>query len=37
MRRILRKIAEGDEEHLGDLSTIQDASVIKQLIEFRGK
>jgi hypothetical protein len=37
MRRILRKIAEREEEHLGDLSTIQDASVIQQLIENRGK
>lgn len=37
MRRILRKIAEKDEEHLGDISTIQDTSVIQQLIEYRGK
>jgi acetyl-CoA synthetase len=33
MRRILRKIACHDIDHLGDLSTLSDASVVQQLIE----
>ena len=32
MRRILRKIAEEDIEDLGDISTLADPSVVKQLI-----
>ena len=32
MRRILRKIAEDDIENLGDISTLADPSVVKQLI-----
>jgi acetyl-CoA synthetase len=32
MRRILRKIAEGDTENMGDISTLADPSVVKQLI-----
>ena len=32
MRRILRKIAEGQTENLGDLSTLADPSVIQKLI-----
>ncbi len=35
MRRILRKIAEGDYEHLGDVSTLADPLVIKDLVEHR--
>ena len=31
MRRILRKIAEGDLENLGDISTLADPSVVKEL------
>ena len=32
MRRILRKIAEGDTNNLGDTSTLADPSVIDQLL-----
>ena len=32
MRRILRKIAEGDIDNLGDISTLADPSVVKELI-----
>jgi len=32
MRRILRKIAEGDYEHLGDVSTLADPSVVRDLV-----
>jgi acetyl-CoA synthetase len=32
MRRILRKIAEGDTENMGDISTLADPSVVKKLI-----
>ena len=32
MRRILRKIAEGDTDNLGDISTLADPSVVKELI-----
>ena len=35
MRRILRKIAEGDYEHLGDVSTLADPKVVKDLIDHR--
>lgn len=35
MRRILRKIATGDYENLGDTSTLADPGVVKQLIEDR--
>jgi len=35
MRRILRKIAEGDTEHLGDTSTLADPSVVEDLVEGR--
>jgi acetyl-CoA synthetase len=35
MRRILRKIAEQKEDDLGDVSTLEDSAVIKQLIEDR--
>lgn len=33
MRRILRKIAEGDMENVGDISTLADPSVVKSLME----
>ena len=32
MRRILRKIAEGDTDNLGDISTLTDPSVVKDLL-----
>lgn len=35
MRRILRKIAENQVDDLGDVSTLEDAAVIKTLIEER--
>jgi acetyl-CoA synthetase len=35
MRRILRKIAEGDVSHLGDTSTLADPAVVDQLVENR--
>jgi len=31
MRRILRKIAEGEMENLGDISTLLDPSVVEQI------
>ena len=31
MRRILRKIAEGDLENLGDISTLADPGVVQNL------
>lgn len=33
MRRILRKIAEGDTANLGDISTLLDPSVVKEIID----
>lgn len=33
MRRILRKIAAGEAENLGDISTLADPSVVKNLVE----
>ena len=35
MRRILRKISEGDVEHLGDTSTLADPGVVENLVEGR--
>lgn len=35
MRRLLRKIAVGDTDHFGDLSTIADDSVIPEICETR--
>tara|TARA_B100001248_G_scaffold262672_1_gene260735 strand:- start:4584 stop:6455 length:1872 start_codon:yes stop_codon:yes gene_type:complete len=35
MRRILRKIAAGDYQQLGDTSTLADSSVVEDLIEHR--
>ena len=37
MRRILRKIASGDMDQLGDISTLADPSVVENLIEEKGK
>jgi acetyl-CoA synthetase len=37
MRRILRKIAEGDVSNLGDTSTLADPAVVDQLVEGRPK
>mmetsp|Transcript_10042 Transcript_10042/g.15105 ORF Transcript_10042/g.15105 Transcript_10042/m.15105 type:complete len:179 (+) Transcript_10042:1526-2062(+) len=37
MRRILRKIAEGESDKLGDISTLADPSVVEKLIEKMGK
>ncbi|MCB1327771.1 MAG: acetate--CoA ligase [Spirochaetales bacterium] len=37
MRRILRKIAEGQFESLGDISTLADPSVVEKLIEDKKK
>jgi acetyl-CoA synthetase len=35
MRRILRKIAEGDTQHLGDTSTLADPTVVESLVSGR--
>ena len=35
MRRILRKIAEGDTANLGDISTLADPAVVANLVEHR--
>jgi acetyl-CoA synthetase len=35
MRRILRKIAADEADQLGDVSTLADPSVVKQLVEHR--
>ncbi len=37
MRRILRKIAEGDTSNLGDITTLADPSVVESLVKGRGK
>ena len=37
MRRILRKIAEGDISNLGDITTLADPSVVEVLVKGRGK
>jgi acetyl-CoA synthetase len=37
MRRILRKIAEGDVSNLGDTSTLADPGVVDHLVENRPK
>ena len=34
MRRILRKIAEGETDSLGDISTLADPSVVNQIVEL---
>ena len=35
MRRILRKIADGEKENFGDTSTLLDPSVVKEIIKNR--
>jgi acetyl-CoA synthetase len=35
MRRILRKVAEGDVGNLGDTSTLADPSVVEDLVRNR--
>jgi acetyl-CoA synthetase len=35
MRRILRKIASGDIDELGDTSTLADPSVVENLVKDR--
>eukprot|EP00897_Mesotaenium_endlicherianum_P000735 jgi/Mesen1/10662/ME000009S10456 len=37
MRRILRKIASGELDSLGDISTLADPSVVQTLIDLKGK
>jgi acetyl-CoA synthetase len=37
MRRILRKIAEGDTSNLGDTSTLAEPAVVDDLVQTRGK
>jgi len=37
MRRILRKIAEGDVSNLGDITTLADPHVVEDLVKGRGK
>jgi acetyl-CoA synthetase len=37
MRRILRKIAEGDISNLGDITTLADPTVVESLVKGRGK
>jgi acetyl-CoA synthetase len=34
MRRILRKIVNGEHDSLGDISTLADPSVVEQLIKY---
>jgi acetyl-CoA synthetase len=35
MRRILRKIAEGELSSLGDTSTLLDPSVVEEIVKFK--
>jgi acetyl-CoA synthetase len=35
MRRILRKVAEGETENLGDTSTLLDPSIVDEIIKGR--
>ncbi len=37
MRRILRKVAEGDGDKIGDVSTLADPSVVENIITEYGK
>lgn len=37
MRRVLRKIATGQEKELGDVSTLAEPGVVDILIQLRGK
>ena len=34
MRRILRKIAAGQPDELGDISTLQDPAVVRQIVQL---
>jgi len=34
MRRILRKILAGEEDQLGDITTLSDPSVVEKIIEI---
>jgi acetyl-CoA synthetase len=36
MQRILRKVATNDLDHLGDMSTLADPSVVDDIIDHRG-
>jgi len=36
MRRILRKVASSDDDQLGDISTLADPLVVRDLIDIRG-
>jgi acetyl-CoA synthetase len=36
MRRILRKVAEGDMSNLGDTTTLADPGVVDDLVKNRG-
>lgn len=36
MRRVLRKIASGELDQLGDISTLADPSVVEQLVQLKG-
>ena len=37
MRRILRKIAEGESDKIGDTSTLADPAVVEKLIELKSQ
>jgi len=37
MRRILRKIAEGEPENVGDVTTLADPAVVRDIIEGVGR
>ncbi|PNH11330.1 Acetyl-coenzyme A synthetase [Tetrabaena socialis] len=37
MRRVLRKIASGEEKELGDVSTLAEPGVVEMLVKLRGK
>ena len=37
MRRVLRKIASGQEKEIGDVSTVAEPGVIDVLIQLKGK
>jgi acetyl-CoA synthetase len=36
MRRILRKVAEGDVNNLGDISTLLDPTVVEEIVKGAG-
>ena len=37
MRRILRKVAVGEKEDLGDVTTLADPSVVETIVELHAK